>query len=385
MKVAFYGPAGQPTGYGRCANDYCMAMIKAGIDVTIVPPVDISDADLEQLDERYEPLLERFGDVGNPDVVIVHALPFACSSFLDDLKLPKSTLRVALTTFETEMMSQSAIDDLEASFDLIIVPSTYNERVFKRQMREPEKCIVVPHTFDPDHWMRDAPRPDNEDYAFYTILTWCERKNPIGLLKAYLTEFTEKDSVLLKIRTPGYNEKEVGELVSMLKIAYLPPVELLCDPLTQEELLNLHTSSDCYVTTSRAEGWGLGAFEARLLGKPVIATGYSGHLDFLWPSAVVKLVPYFLTPAVTPTTEHNKVLKVHGLEIKPILRADHMSIGGDMEWAEPDLHTTKKYMRQAYEEGWAGGGVDATKLRERFSYDTVGQLLLKIFSDALER
>ena len=383
MKVVFYGPVGQPTGYGRCAADYCMALAKAGVDVTIVPPVDITDADLDQLDRRYEPLLERFGDIGIPDVVIVHALPFACASFLEDLKLPKSVLRCALTTFETEAMSQSAIDSLEESFDLVLVPSTYNERVFKRQMRTPEKCVVVPHTFDPAHWDRAGSQPSNADYTFYTILTWCERKNPIGLLKAYLTEFTEKDSVLLKIKTPGYNVKEVQDLVSMLKIPYLPPVELLCEPLNQEEMLALHTSSDVYVTTSRAEGWGLGSFEARLLGNSVIAPAYSGHLDFLWASDTVKLVPYFLTPAVTPATTHNKTLNVHGLEIKPILRADHMSIGGDMEWAEVDLHTTKKYLRQAYEENWAWNDNDRAELAKRFSYETVGQLILKTFTDAL--
>lgn len=386
MKIAFVGPVLHPTGYGRAANDYCMAMLKAGIDVVVIPPVDITEAELEQVDDRHRPLLECFGDLGNPDVVIVHALPFACSSFLTDLRLPKSVLKVALTTYETETLSQSSIDDLEANFDLIVVPSMYNWNSFRRQMRTPEKCVVIPHTFDPEHWdnTRGVDRL-NTEYVFYTIMTFCERKNPIGLLKAYLTEFGKDDDVVLKIRTPGYGEKELADLVRMLKIDYLPPVEMLCDPLNQEELLNLHMSSDCYVTTTRAEGWGLGAFEARLLGNPVIATGYSGLLDFLWPSDRVKLVPYFLTPAVTPETEDNRTLNVHGLEIKPILRKDHMGIGGDQEWAEPDLHTTKKLMRQAYEEEWSWDRADEAKLRERFSYETVGQLILKTFSDALER
>ena len=385
MKVAYIGPALHNTGYGHAASNYCLAMLRAGIDLVIIPPVDITEVELEQADERYAPLLECFGDVGYPDVVISHALPFACSSFLEDVPIPRHALRVANTVYETETLSQSSIADLEEHFDLVMVPSNYNLVSFRRQMRAPEKCVLIPHTFDPAHWKAArAPRKTSE-YVFYTIGTWCERKNPMGLLKSYLTEFGPEDDVLLRIKTPSYGEKQIAELVGMLKIPHLPPVEILCEPLDEEALMDFHTSGDCFVTTTHSEGFGLGAFEARLLGNPVIAPGYSGLLDFLYPSDTVKLVPHFLTPAVTPETEHNKVMRVHGLEIKPVLRADHMGIGGDQNWCEPDLHTTKKYMRQAYEDNWSPDDIDRDRLERTFSYDAVGQLILKTFADALAK
>ena len=43
----------------------------------------------------------------------------------------------------------------------------------------------------------------------------------------------------------------------------------------------LHQLGDTYVSLTRAEGWGMGAFDAAALGRPVLMTGWSGHLDFL--------------------------------------------------------------------------------------------------------
>ena len=40
---------------------------------------------------------------------------------------------------------------------------------------------------------------------------------------------------------------------------------------------------DCYASLHRSEGFGITMAEAMLLGKPVIATGYSGNLDFMRP------------------------------------------------------------------------------------------------------
>ena len=50
-------------------------------------------------------------------------------------------------------------------------------------------------------------------------------------------------------------------------------------------------SADAYVSLHRAEGYGLTMAEAMMLGKPVIATGYSGNLEFMDEDNSV-LVPY---------------------------------------------------------------------------------------------
>ena len=46
-------------------------------------------------------------------------------------------------------------------------------------------------------------------------------------------------------------------------------------------MMALFASADCYVSLHRSEGLGLGMVQAMYLGKPVIATGYSGNLEFM--------------------------------------------------------------------------------------------------------
>ena len=46
----------------------------------------------------------------------------------------------------------------------------------------------------------------------------------------------------------------------------------------------LFARADCYVSLHRAEGFGLTLAEAMALGKPVIATGFSGNTDFMTPA-----------------------------------------------------------------------------------------------------
>src|SRR4029077_21261732 len=43
----------------------------------------------------------------------------------------------------------------------------------------------------------------------------------------------------------------------------------------------LFASADCYISLHRSEGLGLGMAHAMYLGKPVIATNYSGNLEFM--------------------------------------------------------------------------------------------------------
>ncbi len=63
--------------------------------------------------------------------------------------------------------------------------------------------------------------------------------------------------------------------------------------LDPEAKVALMAACDCYVSLHRSEGFGLTLAEAMALGKPVIATGYSGNLEFMTPETSY-LVPWSL-------------------------------------------------------------------------------------------
>lgn len=385
MKVAWVGPAGHATGYGQASNFYCDLLLRAGVDLTIVAPTDLQESEIAKLDKRYAHLLDHFGrakSVVGADVVVSHAVPFGVGWLLEGIPIPSSAKRVACTTWESESLPLEAVDVLDG-FNQTWWPSHYNANVHKRQTKQPEKARVLPHAFDPKHWPSGTKAPDNELYTYYQIFTWCERKNPMGLLKAYLTEFGPNDKVLLKLRTPNYLKDDIEALIRGLKLNYLPPVEMLCDYMDEAALLDLHLSSDCYVTAARSEGFGLGAFEAMLVGNHVIAPRYSGLLDFLENRWSVSLVDYFLTPAYTPETISNTEMIIAGLKIKPVTRNDHLGIRSDQMWAEPNLHQMKQYMRAAYENRYPRTTANRQFLEENFSYQAVSKKMMGLLNEVL--
>jgi len=59
------------------------------------------------------------------------------------------------------------------------------------------------------------------------------------------------------------------------RILYLPMT------LSESQMNALYKVADVYVSAHHSEGWGLTLSDAILFGKPVVATGYSGNLEFM--------------------------------------------------------------------------------------------------------
>lgn len=107
-----------------------------------------------------------------------------------------------------------------------------------------------------------------------------ERKNPLGLIAAFIKAFGHDDKLGLVLKTSsGYMYPE--QLAKLREAGVGYNVIIIDDIYTQSEVLALMDACDSYVSLHRSEGYGLTMAEAMLLGKPVIATAYSGNLDFM--------------------------------------------------------------------------------------------------------
>ena len=116
------------------------------------------------------------------------------------------------------------------------------------------------------------------------------------------------------------------KLEALKRIAGDARVEILNDYMSREELLDLLAAADCYVSLHRSEGFGLTILEWIALGKPVIATGYSGCADFLNPRTGFP-VGYRLVPIPRNLGPYRK---------------------GDF-WADPDRDEAARLMRRVRE------------------------------------
>ena len=95
------------------------------------------------------------------------------------------------------------------------------------------------------------------------------------------------------------NEALERELERVRRAAAAPNVRVLDRALDRRDLWALVLAADCFLSTHRSEGFGFGIAEAMRAGRPVVATGWSGNVDFMVGEGAVAL-PYDLVPARDP-------------------------------------------------------------------------------------
>lgn len=378
-KVEFICPFAVHSGYAQAAHDTAMALYQAGVDLSITP---LHDCNTEDLDPRYGCLLERVRAFDDPTHVIVMTIPRFAHEFINkDLDPGPGVKKICYTTWETDQLPESDGKNLAAHFDYIISPSGFTDTALARGGIPNNKLRVIPYGFEPKFWwIEEPPIPPDEPYTFYTINLWNERKAPIQLLKAYLSEFRgSKDKVKLRFVAQDVIDDDVMHLLRCSGLDDLPEVEFVKHDfpmkdrrLTELELRELHHTSHCYVTLSRGEAWALGAYEAAIVGNPVLATGFGGQWEFLSNYEQAHRIDYFLTPAITPEVKAGKQVNIGGFTFTPMKRAVPTGIAGDQNWAEPNIYDAKLLMRYAYTRRLKRTTADRVRMETLFSYRSVG-------------
>ena len=189
---------------------------------------------------------------------------------------------------------------------------------------------VVPHPL-PD---MSRARPRRERFgvaegqfvilAMYDVRSTAARKNPMGAVEAFQRAFSPEDAsarLLLKVNAPADDSACVAPLRT--RTAGWPNITLMIEELSDAEADDLLASCDVFVSLHRAEGFGLSIAQAMALGRAVVATGWSGNVDF--QAGAVEEVPFALVPA----------RDVSGRYELP-----------DQHWAEPDLDAAAGALRR---------------------------------------
>jgi len=126
------------------------------------------------------------------------------------------------------------------------------------------------------------------------------RKNPLAAIAAHRAAFGDQaDRILvLKIGNPDHFPDDFAAIRAALGTS-APNIRIDTRTYPGADSLALTRAADIVMSLHRAEGFGLVPAEAMLLGRPVIATGWSGNMDFMAAGAAA-LVDYRLVPARDP-------------------------------------------------------------------------------------
>lgn len=116
----------------------------------------------------------------------------------------------------------------------------------------------------------------------YDFNSFASRKNPEATIEAFRRAFVDgRHRVRLLIKSINGQRFPDRLKALMDAVAGDSRIEIRDGFLSRDEMYALQNSVDCYISLHRAEGFGLGMAESMYLGKPVIATGYSGNMEFM--------------------------------------------------------------------------------------------------------
>jgi glycosyltransferase involved in cell wall biosynthesis len=162
----------------------------------------------------------------------------------------------------------------------------------------------------------------------YDFNGFASRKNPEATIAAFRQAFddgTRDVRLLLKSSNGARFPDQLASLERL--VAADPRIELRDGFLSREEMFGLQNATDCFVSLHRSEGFGMGLAECMYFGKPVIATGYSGNLDFM---------------------DHDNSLLVDYRMI-PLSNGDYPYWRGQ-QWADPDIAHAARWMRRLFDD-----------------------------------
>jgi glycosyltransferase involved in cell wall biosynthesis len=209
---------------------------------------------------------------------------------------------------------------------------------------KPVRTVRVPLTPGPVADMSRAELGLPEGFTFLFVFDYrsvFRRKNPLGLVQAFKDAFPPGEGPSLVIKSICGDEFPADRAELVEAIADRPEIHLVEDTVSVEAKNAMIANCDCYVSLHRSEGLGLTMAEAMYFGRPVIATAYSGNLDFM-------------------TEENSFLVPYETTKIGPL--ADPYPPAG--EWAEPDLAAAAAMMRavvadpQAAEDKARRGAID---------------------------
>lgn len=369
ISVGVVGQLLDNCGYGEAARNYVSALHAAGVEVNSYAVTGTQDR-------------PDFGEAGRQAArSLTNKVPYAIKIVI---LIPTSfkqhhepgVYKIGLFYWETDRLPVEWVNACNG-MDEIWVSCNWTADVAKTSgVYKP--IYVFPNCLRQEDYVPDGPvasfsKVDSKVFKFLSIFQWTPRKNPEGLIRAYLRAFSKVDRTILILKTylfhPG-DVKDQNEIVSRIRSIIenekgTAPIYAITKSLSQKEMIMLHRTCDAFALIHRAEGFGLPLLEASAMGKPVISTRYSAPLEFLSEQS-----SYFVRQNITP---------VRGMK-----SASFRCYEEFMNWAEPDVEHCAEQMRHVYEhrDEAKRKGLSARKsILENYSWYIVGKQMRDRLAD----
>lgn len=362
LKIAYFGPWNFDNGLGQASRELLNALRRTGHRLNVEPITQPF-----HIHRRISPAVALTDFDGDPDIAIVHLNPDSWHLLSPEQRetIGSARYKVGYWVWETDTMPPSWQADLR-SVDRIWAPSSYCAELFANTLETP--VDIVPHpvavrepsTADRSEVLSRFGVDPNSRIILYVFdgASYLIRKNPLALVRAFAASRLEAKGWRLLLKTKHlFDRAEAGEEL-LEAVNASTGVTVIDATLDADDLKALLQAADIYASPHCSEGFGLTVAEALALGKPVVATDFSGTRDFLDSSCgyPVKADP------VTLKEDHGHYLAGHG-------------------WAQIDERALTEALIRAAAAVQAGdetiGAAARNVIAAKLSYETVARAIEK--------
>lgn len=357
--VNLFGFLSTPSGLGQAARGCQAALIGAGCPLltTDVPPWTLTDAQRipPQPEQRYRiNLIQQNADM----------MPLFTRAYGEEVL--HGAYNIGFWFWELP----SARSDWHPYYeyvDEVWVASEFCRRSFSCLTRLP--VVRMPLVIEGlekqvAHDRAHFGLPDSTFLFGYVfdVNSYVQRKNPLALIEAFRREFGASTDVLLVLKQShggGPRNADANFIESAITGAL--NIKVLDSQFTDAEIASFHNVLDCFVSPHRSEGFGLNLAESMYLNKPVIATGYSGNVDFM-DDRNSYLIDYRLVSIAETTGPYMK----------------------GAVWADPNIEHLGHLMRRVFEDAGERekkAAAAACTIRRQFSSREAGRRMEERFRE----
>ncbi|HEY64311.1 MAG TPA: glycosyltransferase [Caldilineae bacterium] len=290
--LLWHAPIYDPSGYADEARHFIMHLQAQGVEVAARELGRHSSKFREQLDPQARHRLDRAlrQEVRPGCISVVHFPAYAFK------RVPQAAYHIGRVMFETDGLPAEWVAKCN-QMDEIWVPTDFNLQTF-RDAGVTAKLFKVPGGIDTNRFRPGydpLPISGARGVVFLSIFEWIYRKGWDALLRAWAKAFGPEDDVCLVLRTYPVNapdaadarreierridhflEEELG-----LRREDVASIIVLGEQIPEADMPRLFAAATAYVAPSRGEGWGRPQMQAMACGLPVIATRWSGNLEFM--------------------------------------------------------------------------------------------------------
>jgi len=267
------------------------------------------------------------------------------------------------------------------TMDLVLAPSRFIEAAAKMDLGRTPVAYHPQSVRLPEGVIANRARWGFDEDALVFVVSFdansdAERKNPWVAVEAFRRAIGQMPEavLLVKVLTRGAEASAATHLARLEAVASsVDGVVVLREELSYADTMSLYATADVVVSTHRSEGLGLVLMEAMSLGKAVIATGWSGNMDFTTDQNALLLAPR-MVPARGSQTQYSRLY-----------------VGKNVSWADVDVDQVASHMialaRDAQLRARIGerARLDMEERRAEVSKGSVIDSLLPYYREFLER